>query len=118
MVGVFGHGFGGFSNTIKYKAALIEACNKQGIDFEYWFFASYRRLWGYNMNSFIQKKKINLWIFNQTEQYNMKIPQNICDGKHIWFNVYFTKSSNDHNLFIGSTVMIQAAINKCKTFFL
>ena len=35
MVGVFGHGFGGFSNTIKYKAALIEACNKQGIDFEY-----------------------------------------------------------------------------------
>ena len=35
MVGVFGHGFGGFSETIKYKEKLIEACNQQGIIFQF-----------------------------------------------------------------------------------
>ena len=35
MVGVFGHGFGGFNRTIKEKETLIKACNEQGILFEY-----------------------------------------------------------------------------------
>ena len=34
MCGVFGYGFGGFSQSIKNKERIIEACNEQGIIFE------------------------------------------------------------------------------------